>query len=249
VSLEHVGIALANEPPTLREQRRLVETIAAQDPTKSRRVGQRDGHDAIALARRRRKLVTLTGHDLDVERQAPQVVEAETAERRAAREHQILVHGIRKESVGRLRGVGGKACGGAAALARGQRRAPAVEARQPPKLARTLKPRERHEPGRVADERGIRGEQKRLERNALHAREGAVADPEADGVTVVGEGGGDEPGRGIGAEEQRGRGAQPAASSTAARYMAASTRPTSTRPVCGTITVGIERMPSATAAS
>jgi len=76
-----------------------------------------------------------------------------------------------------------------------------------------------------------------------------VADPEADGAAVVGEGGGHEPGRRVGAEQQGRRRAQPAASSTAARYMAASTRPTSARPVSGTMTVGIERTPSATAAS
>src|SRR6267378_1183870 len=95
----------------------------------------------------------------------------------------------------------------------------------------------------------VGGEDEGREGDTLDPRGGAVTDPEADGAAVVGERGGDEPGRGIGAEQQRWRRAQPAASSTAARYIVASTRPTSARPVSGTITVGIERTPSATAAS
>src|SRR5439155_1322814 len=150
VAFEDVGIALADEAPALGQQRRLVQSVAAQDMAEAGRVGERDGDDAIALAGRRGELVALRRHDLDVERQASQVAEAQAAER---------------------------------------------------------------------------------------------------GAAVGGEGGGDEPGRGIGAEQQRGRRAQPAASSTAARYIVASTRPTSARPVSGTITVGIERTPSATAAS
>jgi len=109
--------------------------------------------------------------------------------------------------------------------------------------------RQRDESGGAAEQRLVGGEQERREGDTLDARIRAIADPEPDGAAVVGESGGDEPGCGIRAEQQRRRGAQPAASSMAARYIAVSTRPTSERPVCGTITAGIARTPSATAAS
>jgi hypothetical protein len=127
------------------------------------------------------------------------------------------VHGVRKEAVGGFGRVGRQARRLTAAFARGQGRAPGFEAREAAEIAGALQARERDESGGVADQRRIRREQERLEGDGVDAREGAVADPEADGAAGVGEGGGDEPGRGIGAEQQRRRSVQPAASSTAAR--------------------------------
>jgi len=101
----------------------------------------------------------------------------------------------------------------------------------------------------VAEKTGLGGDQERTERHELGAQSVAFAEPETDGAAIGGERGGDQPGRAVGAEEQWKRTTQAAASSTAARYIVASTRPTSARPVSATMTVGMERTPSATAAS
>jgi hypothetical protein len=249
VALDHVGIALAEQPSALDEQRPLVQPVAAQDVAEAGAVGERDGHDAVALAGRRRKLVALGRDHLDVQGEAAQVAEAEAAERRPPRRDQVLVHGIGEEAVGRLGRVGGEPGELAAAVARAERVAPRAEAREPAQVAAAVEPRERGQPGGAAHERLVGGEQEGREGDGLDAGGGAVADPETHGAPVVGQRGGHEPGRGVGAEQQGRRCSQPAASSTAARYIAASTRPTRARPVSGTITVGIERTPSATAAS
>jgi len=155
--------------------------------------------------------------------------------------------GIGQEAIRRA-GTGG-AAGVPAAIARAERLAPGAEAREPVQGAVAVELPQRDEPGRLAHEARIRGEKEWGERHRLDADGAAVTEPQPDGAAVVRERRGHEAGRAVRAEQQRGRVAQAVASSTAARYIAASTRPTSARPVSGTMTVGMERTPSATAAS
>ena len=100
VSLDHVGIALADEPRALLEEGRLRQAVSAEDVAESRRVGQGDGDDAIARARGAGKLEALGGEDLDVEGQPAQVVEAHAAEGRGSRGEEELVDGVAGEPVG-----------------------------------------------------------------------------------------------------------------------------------------------------
>ena len=75
-------------------------------------VGDRDGDDAVGLARRVRELEAGRGGDLDVERHAPQVAEAHAEEGGLPGAQQELVHGIGEEAVrslGRPRALAGDA--------------------------------------------------------------------------------------------------------------------------------------------
>ena len=102
VTFDDVRIALPHETPALGEQRGFVETIAADHVTKAGGIGQGDGDDAIAGPGRARKLETLRRHDLDVQRETPEIGERETAERSPPGEQQVLVHRVGQEEIGRL---------------------------------------------------------------------------------------------------------------------------------------------------
>src|SRR5258708_3560247 len=142
----------------------------------------------------------------------------QAAERGAHGGDQVLVNRIGEESVRRLGHVGAEPRRLAAAIACRERGAPGAEAPEPAELARALQTRQRDQPGGVAQEGFVGGEDEGREGDTLDPCGGAVTDPEADGAAVVGGGGGGEPRRGVGAEQELGRRAQPAASPTAARY-------------------------------
>ena len=159
VALDDVRIALADEPRALGQQRRLVEAVPAHDVAKARRVGERDRDDAVARPRGAGELVALARQHLDVEGEAPQLVEAEAAERGPAGPQQVLVDGVGEELVGCGRGVRGLTAPLAASVARAERVGPRGEVGAPAELARALEGLQRDEPRRVADERPIGDEE------------------------------------------------------------------------------------------
>jgi hypothetical protein len=125
------------------------------------RVGERDGHDAIALARRVRKLEALGRDDLDVEREPAKIGEPHAAERRAPGQEQVRVSGI----AGKERGRG--AATFAAAVTRAERVRPRGEARQPCELAVAFEVIERQKSRGIAHECPIGREEERRERVTL----------------------------------------------------------------------------------
>jgi len=127
------------------------------------------------------------------------------------------VDGIAEEAIGRG-GAGGRlAAGVATAIARAERVAPRREAREPGQRAVAGQAIEPDEPGGAGDERLVGDEQERREGDDL-ARDGVgLAAVDDDGPPVGGERAGDDPRGGIGAEQRRAGGVQPAASSSAAR--------------------------------
>jgi hypothetical protein len=183
VALDDVGIALANELRARLQQRGLGEAIAAEDVAEARGVGQGDGNDAIARARRAGKLVALAGQDLDVEREAAQVVEVHPAEGGGSRGQQELMDRVPGEPVG---------CA-ARAVARGQRAGPCVEARQPGQLPGTLEGLDRDEIPGVRHGDGIRDQQERGEDRRLDGDAGTEPPVEPHGAAAGFEGTGHEP--------------------------------------------------------
>ena len=241
VALDRIGVPLADDPRGLLEQRALVQPVAAHDVAEAGGVGQRDGHDAIRLARGAREFAALAGHDLDVERHPAHVTEAHAAEGREPAGQQVLLDGIRKEPVGRRRQVGRDAGLGAAGVAGAERLAPRPEARQPAQLTGARQWLHVPQAGRGGDQGRVGQQQERREGDDVDREPLAVATPHADAAAVLRERERDEAGDLL---------AQPAASSMAERYTARSARPTSARPVSGTITVGMARTAcSLTAAS
>src|SRR5262249_12062108 len=97
VPFDDVRIALANQTSAFGQQRRLVESIAAEHVTKPRRVREGDRDDAIPGPGRGGELIVVGRDDLDVERQTSKISEVQCAEGGAPGGEQILVHRIRKE--------------------------------------------------------------------------------------------------------------------------------------------------------
>ena len=124
VALDDVGVALRDEPAALDQQRALVEHVAADDVTEAGAVRQRHRDDAIAFARGIRKLEALGRDDLDVERQAAQLAEAQAAERRASGEEQVGVRRVAGKEVRGGRGRRRDTAAVAAQIARTQRVGP-----------------------------------------------------------------------------------------------------------------------------
>ena len=109
VPLEHVGIALANEPGALLQERGLGHLRARQDRAPARRVGHRDGDDPVGLARRVGELEARRRQHLDVHRHAHDLAEGHPAERRLPGPEQELVGRIPEEAVRGIRGPRGPA--------------------------------------------------------------------------------------------------------------------------------------------
>ena len=244
VPLDDVGIALGDDSAALHEQRSLVESVATHDVAEARRVGERDGHDAIALARRVRKLEALGRDDLDVEREPAKIGEPHAAERRAPGQEQVAVSRI----AGKERGRGAAAL--AATVARAERVRPRGEARQPCELAVAFEVIEAQKSRRIAHERGLCREEERRERVTLDDDALVHAAIETHVATVGIELASEKAGRVVPAvDDRRPRFVQPAASwgscaagpppSTTRRYDSRSVRPTTRSPVPATITVGL----------
>ena len=203
VALDHVGIALADDPRALGQERRLVEPVAPHHVAKPRGVGESDRDDPIPRARGAGELVALGRDHLDVEREPPQVREHEPAERRAARVEQILMNRVPQEEIRRPRHVRRLAGQIAAPIARAHGIAPRSEAGSPPQIARPLERLDRHETRRVLDELAVGQEHEGRERRGL--RDGGLAHAaiETHGAPGVGEIVRDEPGVRIPSEQER----------------------------------------------
>jgi hypothetical protein len=134
VALEHIGVALGDEPAARAQELLLVHLGARQDGGPAGRVGEGDCDDPVALARGVWELEARRGQHLDVQRKAPEVAQDHAAERGAARAEQVLMDGIAQEEIGPL-GIARRAAGEPAALLarllglapRGKGREPAVD--------------------------------------------------------------------------------------------------------------------------
>ena len=159
--------------------------------------------------------------------------------------------GVTEEAVRRVGRAGGPGAPLAAEIARREAVAPRGEACDPPEIPGARELGEREEARSPVEERPVGGEEKRGERLLLDRGALPAAAVEPQRAPLRGEVGREEAWSPIPPEEEWcvvGE-AQPAAASTAARYPVRSASPTRLRPVAATIAVGMERTPSAMAAS
>src|SRR2546426_1776892 len=167
------GVQTCALPISLLEELALVEPVAPHDVTEARGVGEGDRDDPVAGARGAGELVALGRHDLDIERQAPEVTESEAPERGPPAHEEVLVDGIGEEAVGRGGRVGRLAARLAAAVASAERVGPGTVMGEPAESAGTFERLERLEPGGGLDERPVGEEEKRGEGRGLR-QDGAL---------------------------------------------------------------------------
>jgi len=199
VALEHVGIALPDQAAALRQQLGLAHLRAGEHPGEARRIGDRDGDDAVGLAGGVRELEAGRRRDFDVHGHAAQVLERHPEKGGPARAEQELVDGVREKSIGRVGDARGDAGDALGVVARLEALAPRRELCQPAERGNAI---ERHD-SRVALEAlehvRVRQEEERSER-LLGDAERAGARPDPHGLLAGLEG--DLPGGAGAAEEQ-----------------------------------------------
>ena len=137
MALDHVGVALGDDPHQLFEHRALVHLIAAQHALVAGRIAERNCDHAVALARCGRELEAGTDVGLDIELHPAEVAEFHPDEKRGAAQDKILLDRIGEHqvrSVGNARRFAGEP---AQMAPRGFQRVETVEGRKPsqPKIA------------------------------------------------------------------------------------------------------------------
>ena len=106
MAFDDVGIALLDNRDHLLEHRALVHLGALEQAFEAGRVGERNGDNAIALARRRRKFKPRRDVGLNIELQAAQIAEIQPDEKRGAGQHQMLLDRIGQHQVRRVGRIG-----------------------------------------------------------------------------------------------------------------------------------------------
>src|SRR5213083_3161571 len=146
VALDHVRVALSDDPRALLEQEALVEPVSPHDVTEAGGVGEGDRDDPVVGARGARELVARRGDDFDIERQAPEIAEGQAAERGPPGHEEVLMDGIGEEAIGRPGHVRARAARLAAAVAGGEGVGPGAVTREPAEDAGAVERLERQEP-------------------------------------------------------------------------------------------------------
>ncbi len=173
VALDHVGVALGDDPHQLLKHRALVHRVAAQHALIARRIAERDCDHAVALARRGRELEAGTDVGFDIELHPAQLAEFHPDEKRDAAQDEVLFDRVREHQVGGVRNAGRFAGELAQMAPRSFQRIKAVEGRKPSKTEvafQRLYLVRRTEP---VEHPGLRQQREELERMAL-AREGGA---------------------------------------------------------------------------
>ena len=117
---------------------------------------------------------------------------------------EVLMDGVPEEEIGRARHVRRLAGQIAAAIASGEAIRPRPEARPPAQRARPFQRLDREEPGRVLHQLAVGEQHERRKWHELGDGRGTRAPVKPDRAAALGEIEGDEGGRGVPAEEERG---------------------------------------------
>ena len=200
VPLDHVGIALADDPRAFAQEVGLVHEGAGEHGGEARRIRDGDGDDPVGLPRGIRELEAGGGGHLDVHGHAAQALEPHPEEGRAAAPEQELLRGIREKAIRRVGGAGGALGDLLAVIARLEALAPGAELGQPAIGAGAVQRGDHDVTLEVLQEIRVREEQEGAERLLQDARLVARARPDLDGVLARLEG--EEPGAGGMAEEE-----------------------------------------------
>ncbi len=103
MALEHVRVALVDDPGTFEQELTLGHLLAGQHGDQPARVRERNGDDPVGLPRRVGKLESGCRRHLDVHRHSMQILERHAEERCLAGPEQELMRRVGEEAI---RGVG-----------------------------------------------------------------------------------------------------------------------------------------------